>query len=535
MRLITVVRSFQKNRANKGTALRSESVSISQFTSSSLDTRRQAEIVIIKSFQNEAFAEEIQCIQNNRNITKSSVLSKLSPIIDPQGLLCVGGRLEQGELTNEEKHPVILPGQHHITTLVVEHLHHEIKHQGRHFTQGIVRAKLGYWIIGGKRIINRVIYRCFKCRKQRGKLQNQKMADLPIERLTPAPPFTYVGLDVFGPWLVTTRKTWGGAAQSKRWAVVFTCLTIRAIYIELIESMDTSSFTNALRSFFAVRGPVAQLRSDNGTKFVGARNELDAAFRERCEWVFNPPHGSHIGRVWERMIGIVRKALNSMLAELGPRHLTHEVLTTLMAEVTAIVNSRPLVPVSTDPTMPEILTPSTLLTQKSSTLKAIPGEFTATDLCKHNKQWRPVQHLANLLWSKWRKELLPTLQPRRKWREEVRNLEAGDLVLLRTKDVARNEWPLARVIKAYKSADANVRKLNLITVRDGAKRIYTRPVTEVVLLRTVHELNGMGLTLIKKRLFIFIVQISSGIIRYQTGSVLAIWPVLIHSSRQISV
>ena len=328
------------------------------------------------------------------------------------------------------------------------------------------------------------------------------MADLPIERLTPAPPFTYVGLDVFGPWQVTTRKTRGGAAQSKRWAVVLTCLTILAIHIELIESMDTSSFINALRGFFAVRGPAAHLRSDNGTNFVGARNELDAAFKkldkhtvdtylgkERCEWVFNPPHGSHMGGVWERFIGIVRKVLNSMLAELGPRHLTHEVLSTLMAEVTAIVNHRPLVPVSTDPTMPEILTPSTLLTQKSSTLKAIPGEFTATDLCKHNKQWRHVQHLANLLWSKWRKEFLPTLQPRRKWREYVRNLEAGDLALLRSKDVARNEWPLARVIKAHKSADGNVRKLNLITVRDGAKRVYTRPVTEVVLLRTVHELN----------------------------------------------
>ena len=499
--LITFVRRFRMNRARKGTAKGNESPPIEQSISSILNTRRQAEIVIIKSLQKEAYGEEIECIQHKKKMAKASGLLKLSPIIDPQGLLCVGGRLEQGELTNEEKHPVILPGQHYVTTLVVEQLHHEIKHQGRHFTQGIIRAK-GYWIIGGKRLVNRVIYRCFRCRKQRGRLQNQKMADLPTERLTPAPPFTYVGLDVFGPWQVTTRRTRGGAAQSKRWAVIFTCLTVRAIHIELIESMDTSSFINALRRFFAIRGPAIQLRSDNGTNFVGAWNELGAAFKEinkntvdtylskeRCEWVFNPPHGSHMGGVWERMIGIVRKVLNAMLADLGSRHLTHEVLTTLMAEVMAIVNSRPLVPVSTDPTMPEILTPSTLLTQKTSTLKAIPGEFTATDLCKHNKQWRHVQHLANVFWSKWRKEFLPTLQPRRKWQEEVPNLEAGDLVLLRCKDVARNEWPLARVIKAYKSADGKVRKLNLITTRDGAKHIYTRPVTEVVLLRNVHELK----------------------------------------------
>ena len=126
------------------------------------------------------------------------------------------------------------------------------------------------------------------------------------------------------------------------------------------------------------------------------KNVVDTYLRkQRCEWIFNPPHGSHIGGVWERMIGIVRKILNSMLADLGSLHLTHEVLSTLMAEVMAIVNSRPLLPVSTDPTMPDILTPNMLLTQKSLVLQVIPGEFTANDLCKHNKQWRQVQHLAN--------------------------------------------------------------------------------------------------------------------------------------------
>ena len=315
--LITLARRFLEKRAKKNAATRREIPYVEQSSSSTPAIQRQAEMVIIKSLQKEAYGEEIECIRNERKLTKRSILLKLSPVIDAQGVLRVGGRLEQGELTNEEKHPVVLPGRHHATTLIVEHLHRKIKHQGRHFTQGIVREK-GYWIIGGKRLINKVIYHCFKCRKQRGKMQNQRMADLPIERLTPAPPFTYVGLDVFGPWQVTTRRTRGGAAQSKRWAVIFTCLTMRAIHIELIESMDTSSFINALRRFFAIRGPAIQLNSDNGTNFVGACNELNAALKEvdkkvvdtylskeRCEWVFNPPHGSHMGGVWERMIGIV--------------------------------------------------------------------------------------------------------------------------------------------------------------------------------------------------------------------------------------
>jgi hypothetical protein len=244
-----------------------------------------------------------------------------------------------------------------------------------------------------------------------------------------------------------------------------------------------------------------QLRSDNGTNFVGAHKEMKAIAKEmdenvvntylrkqRCEWIFNPPHGSHTSGVWEKMIGIVGEILDSMLADLGSRRLTHEVLSTLLTEVMAIVNNRPLVPVSTDPTMPDILTPNTLLTQKSLALQAIPGEFTANDLCKHNKQWRQVQYLANVFWSRWRKEFLPTLQPRRKWEAEAQSLEEGDLVLLRSKDVTRNKWPLARVSKAYEGTDGKVRKVDLTTSKDGVKHTYTRLVTEVVLLKTVDDL-----------------------------------------------
>ena len=76
----------------------------------------------------------------------------------------------------------------------------------------------------------------------------------------------------------------------------------------------------------------------------------------------------------------------------------HEVLTTLVAEVTAIVNARPLVPVPSDPDMPEILTPATLLTHKSKALKATPGNFRIADL--YSKQWRQVQYLANIFWTR---------------------------------------------------------------------------------------------------------------------------------------
>lgn len=177
-----------------------------------------------------------------------------------------------------------------------------------------------------------------------------------------------------------------------------------------------------------------------------------------------------------------------MFADLKPTRLTHEVLSTLMAEVTAIVNNRPLVAVSDDPSIPEILTPSILLTQKTLPLKPAPGNFVPQDL--YRKQWRQVQYLANQFWSRWRKEFLPTLQSRRKWETATRNLQVGDLVLLRCKEVPRNDWPLARISKTFSGEDGKVRKVEITTAKNGSKRSYTRPVAEVVLLKTEHELNS---------------------------------------------
>lgn len=223
------------------------------------------------------------------------------------------------------------------------------------------------------------------------------MANLLTERLSTDPPFAFVGLDVFGPWQVTARRTRGGEADCKRWAVLFTCTSVRAVHIEVMESMDASSFINALRRFVAVRGPAKQLRSDCGTNFIGACSELQLNVggpdTERvhtflsnlgCTWVFNPPHASHMGGVWERMIGLAHRILDSMLLEHYPGPFTHEVFVTFLTEVMTIINARPLVSVSTDVECWEILIPAMLLTQKTG------ANTLAPDLTKdlHRRLWR---------------------------------------------------------------------------------------------------------------------------------------------------
>ncbi|XP_059837241.1 uncharacterized protein LOC132400293 [Hypanus sabinus] len=447
------------------------------------DELAQAKDVIFKVTQRAAFAREFSALQVNKPIPKDSPLRKFSPILK-NNIICIGGRLIHCQLPAAEKSPVLLPKGSHVSLLLARHYHEQVKHQGRHLTEGAIRAA-GLWILGGKSLINSVLHKCVTCRKLRGRLEVQRMADLPPERLEACPPFTNVGLDVFGPWSITTRRTRGGQAESKRWAIMFSCMSSRAVHIEVIESLDTSSCINALRRFFAIRGPAKQLRSDCGTNFVGASKELgmDRAVQrylsqQGCNWEFNTPHASHMGGAWERMIGIARRILDSMFLQQRTR-LTHEVLCTLMAEVTAIMNSRPLLPVSSDPENPFILSPSMLLTQKAGAPPP-PGDFSDKDL--YTKQWRQVQALANPFWSRWRQKYLPSLQQRRKWTEPRRNLQVGDLVLLRDKQITRNSWPMARITATFPSEDGHVRKIELKTTDQGDVKIYQRPVTEVILL-----------------------------------------------------
>lgn len=326
-------------------------------------------------------------------------------------------------------------------------------------------------------------------------MQCQIMADLPADRLDPSPPFTNVGVDAFGPWSIVTRKTRGGSANSKRWGILFTCLVTRAVHIEVVEEMSSSAFINAVRRFTAIRGPVKTFRSDQGTNFVGAVDHLriDAIYvddeplkkylhNSGTVWIFNPPHASHMGGAWERMIGITRRILDSMLIGASGKTLTHDVLNTFMAEVAAIINSRPLVPVSTDPDFPLILTPAMLLTQKTEykfEANSL-GEFQDRDMFKC--EWKRVQALASVFWARWKKEYLPLLQSRRKWTESRRDITEGDVVLIEDKTVNQNCWPLGLVVKVFKSSDNHVRKAEIRTIVNEKPTVYVRPVVDMILL-----------------------------------------------------
>ena len=212
-----------------------------------------AEKIIIKAI---AFKQEIEALRSSKMVTKTSVLIKLNPQIDSDGVLRVNGRLKYAQLPKEQKFPALLPKESHVTTLVIRHFHGKIKHQGRGMTLNDIRA-CGVWIVGGSNAVGKLIGKCVTCRKLRAPVKEQIMATLPEDRLAITPPFTNSAVDYFGPWIIKL-----GRKEVKRYGVLFTCLASRAIHLETAISLETDSCLNALRGFIC-RNQTISVQSDN--------------------------------------------------------------------------------------------------------------------------------------------------------------------------------------------------------------------------------------------------------------------------------
>ena len=475
-----------------------------------VELMQRAEIEIIKSVQRRAFAAEIEQIKAHLNtdcssadkraaryLKRASPLYRLNPFVDEQGILRVGGRLPNSDFSEEIKHPVILPKSAVVTSLIVRWCHEQVSHSGRGLTLNEVRTR-GYWIIQANSFVRSFIFQCIRCRALRGKTGEQLMSDLPADRVNSAPPFTYCAVDLFGPFIIRE-----GRRELKRYGCLFTCLACRAVHIETTNSLDTDSFINALRRLIARRGEIRELRSDQATNFVGADTELQKALQEMNHelisrylqqngadykyivWKRNPPFASHMGGVWERQIRSVRSILSSLLKDHGSV-LDDELFRTLLIEVEAVINSRPLTTETlSDPNSTVPLSPINLLTMKSKIVMPPPGCFQRTDLyCR--RRWRRVQHLTNEFWSRWKKEYLTSLQPRSKNCSKRRNFQVGDIVLLKEADVSRNSWPLARIVDIHCDDGQNVRSVRLLmATSDDFSRERTfreRPIDRIVLL-----------------------------------------------------
>ena len=305
------------------------------------------------------------------------------------------------------------------------------------------------------------------------------MADLPAGRLAiEKPPFNHTGVDLFGPvYIKQGRKT------LKRWVALFTCLTIRAVHLEVVENADTDSFISCLRRFVNRRGCPEVLYSDNGSNFVGAKNELkeceidnkkvgDFCANIQIKWEFNPPSAPHMGGVWERMVRSTKEILSGLAAD---KILTDAQLYTFLTEVENILNRRPLTHLSDDPADLTPLTPNHLLLGKHRNWPSVDsvGEQEVTS----RRKWRQVQALTRSFWARWTKEYIPTIIKRHKWNKpgDNRQITVGDLVLVEDDETKKRAWSLGRIEELMTSDDGIVRVAKVRT-RNG---LYTRPMTKI--------------------------------------------------------
>ena len=445
----------------------------------------RAENKLVGGIQQKHFKKEIQGlrIQNAEMRSKTSSLTALNPFVDSEGLLRAGGRLANAtNLSYDTKYPKILPSSDpEVESLIISN-HEAQGHAGVNHTFSWLQQH--FWILDGREAVKRVVHKCFPCQKALKAPVPQKMAALPAERVDAVcAPFERTGIDVFGPFRVRISPR----SYQKRWVLLFTCLTCRAVHFEILKDMSAPTFINALVRFHSRRPGLRILFSDNGTNFRGAAREMQSAITawntatagdlilRGVEWKFAPPNSPHWGGVWER---IVREAKRHLALLLTEKQVDLDVFTTVLVEVERIMNSRPLTYASSDIRDMTVLTPNCFLypgiVTHSSTNILPPTPPGGDDL---RYSWRKARCLVDLFWDRWTREYLHTLHRRTKWKSTSRNpLYVSQLVLILDEQMPRDQWKLARVV-SLKGDPAHARTA---VVETAAGKQYERHCTKLV-------------------------------------------------------
>ncbi|XP_055621977.1 uncharacterized protein LOC129765589 [Toxorhynchites rutilus septentrionalis] len=342
---------------------------------------QSAENLLWKIVQLDAYTDEITILQKNerlpidehQTVDKSSALFKLTSTLDDQGILRVDGRIGALQVASaDQKCPIILPRHHRVTFLVVDSYHRKYLHANSETVVNEVRQC--FYVPRLRVLVKTVVNRCLWCKIQKARPSVPRMAPLPAARLSPfIRPFSYVGLDYFGPIAVKV-----GRANAKRWIALFTCLTVRAVHVEVAFDLSTKSCICCIRRFIGTRGAPIEIYSDNGRNFIGAERILKDQVRRIHEdsavvftnvdtkWIFIPPSAPHMGGSWERLVRSVKIAMSSLPQE---QKLDDEPLYTVAVEAEAIVNARPLTYLPLDAAEQEALTPNHFLLGSSSGVK----------------------------------------------------------------------------------------------------------------------------------------------------------------------
>lgn len=429
-----------------------------------------------------SFSEDIRKLVKNNLPTAR--LRKLMPFFDSDRLIRVGGRLSRAHISELAAHPYILPSNSSFTRLLIQHFHRSYVHAGYQTLHNILAQQ--FWILSPRRTIKGAIRTCMSCFRTRPVPFQPSMADLPVYRVTQLRPFAKTGLDYAGPFLTRPRKI-RDKTRFKTYLCIFVCMVTKAVHLEILTDMTRDMFIACLDRFIARRGTPYEMFSDQGTTFIAADKFLKSGFKSMfasnhqayyanyfsskgINWRFNPPSAPHFGGIWETA---VKSSKSLLYRTIGDQCLNFEQLNTLFIRIEAVMNSRPLTQLSSDPTDLTPLTPGHFLIGTSLVTPVRPDK--PAPGMSLNQRWTLLDQIFNSYWKQWHTSYLHTLQQRVKWHSGTPIIEEGDLVLIKSENYPPLSWPMARVLEVVKDRKGISRIAKVRT----ATGIYQRPLVKL--------------------------------------------------------
>lgn len=428
--------------------------------------------------QNESYSIEISLLKVNKPLPVKKHLSSLNPFVDEHGILRVGGRINNSNYSFEKRHPIVLNADHILTKLIFQQEHLSLFHAGPQHLLASVRNQ--YWPIGGRNLARKTVRNCHVCRRFKGQTMSNIMGNLPNERVEPDFPFNTVATDFAGPFYITDRKG-RGCKITKCYLCIFICFRYKCVHLEAVSELSKQAFILTLNRFIARRGIPKIIYCDNGRNFVAAAKEIfnfvksnkeaisGFGARRGIEFKFSPAYAPHFNGLAEAGI---KSAKNHIRKVLGSTHLTFEELSSLFAQVEAILNSRPLCPLSSSPNDYQSLTPAHFIIGRSLTSLPSPSLMN----CGANRidRFQRLEQARQHFWGRWASEYVSELQQRMKWRINCKNLSLNDLVLIKEDNIPPLCWRLGRVAKLFPGNDGVPRVADITTSQGTVRRALNR-------------------------------------------------------------